>query len=59
MTTLDAPVKWGILSTANINRKVIPGANRRRFVKATVPSLGRGQLAALAEVVPRTGRHKI
>src|SRR2546427_6161894 len=26
MTTLDA-VKWGILSTADINRKVIPGAH--------------------------------
>jgi len=27
MTKLDATVKWGILSTANINRKVIPGAH--------------------------------
>src|SRR6478735_8177900 len=27
MTKLDAPVKWGILSTAHINRKVIPGAH--------------------------------
>jgi D-xylose 1-dehydrogenase (NADP+, D-xylono-1,5-lactone-forming) len=25
MTTREAPVKWGILSTADINRKVIPG----------------------------------
>ncbi len=24
------PVKWGIVSTADINRKVIPGARRRR-----------------------------
>ena len=24
---LDTPVKWGILSTADINRKVIPGAH--------------------------------
>src|SRR6058998_3682145 len=27
MTKLDATVKWGILSTADINRKVIPGAH--------------------------------
>ena len=27
MTKLGAPVKWGILSTAHINRKVIPGAH--------------------------------
>ena len=24
---MAAPVKWGIVSTANINRKVIPGAH--------------------------------
>ena len=33
MTTLDAAVKWGILSTANINRKVIPGAHASEKVE--------------------------
>jgi predicted dehydrogenase len=33
MTKLDAPVKWGILSTANINRKVIPGAHASNKVE--------------------------
>src|SRR5256885_7112692 len=32
MTTPDA-VKWGILSTANINRKVIPGAHASEKVE--------------------------
>src|SRR6266567_466979 len=33
MTTLDAAVKWGILSTADINRKVIPGAHASEKVE--------------------------
>jgi xylose dehydrogenase (NAD/NADP) len=33
MTTLDAAVKWGILSTAHINRKVIPGAHASEKVE--------------------------
>ena len=33
MTTLDAAVKWGILSTANINRKLIPGAHASEKVE--------------------------
>src|SRR6059036_1204929 len=33
MTTLDAAVKWGILSTANINRRVIPGAHASEKVE--------------------------
>ena len=33
MTKLDAPVKWGILSTAHINRKVIPGAHASKKVE--------------------------
>ena len=33
MTKLDGPVKWGILSTANINRKVIPGAHASKKVE--------------------------
>jgi xylose dehydrogenase (NAD/NADP) len=34
MTTLDgAPVKWGIISTADINRKVIPGAHASEQVE--------------------------
>src|SRR2546421_4321931 len=32
MTTFD-PVKWGILSTADINRKVIPGAHASEKVE--------------------------
>jgi xylose dehydrogenase (NAD/NADP) len=30
---LDAPVRWGILSTADINRKVIPGAHASEKVE--------------------------
>jgi xylose dehydrogenase (NAD/NADP) len=33
MTKLDATVKWGILSTADINRKVIPGAHASEKVE--------------------------
>src|SRR5258705_11519410 len=33
MTTLDAAVKWWIISTAHINRKVIPGAHASEKVK--------------------------
>src|SRR4051794_35800169 len=33
MTTLDGAVKWGILSTANINRKLIPGAHASEKVE--------------------------
>ena len=33
MTKLDAAVKWGILSTAHINRKVIPGAHASEKVE--------------------------
>jgi xylose dehydrogenase (NAD/NADP) len=33
MTKVDAAVKWGILSTANINRKVIPGAHASEKVE--------------------------
>jgi xylose dehydrogenase (NAD/NADP) len=33
MTTLDAAVKWGILSSAHINRKVIPGAHASEQVE--------------------------
>ena len=36
MTTLDgkvATVKWGILSTADINRKVIPGVHASKKVE--------------------------
>ena len=33
MTTLDAAVKWGILSTADINRKVIPGVHASKKVE--------------------------
>src|SRR6266704_2776965 len=33
MTTLDAAVKWGILSTADNNRKVIPGAHASEKVE--------------------------
>ena len=31
---VGAPVKWGILSTADINRKVIPGAHASREGRA-------------------------
>src|SRR4030081_1993808 len=38
-------VKWGILSTGNINRKVIPGAHASSKV-ALVPVAGRDQARA-------------
>ena len=43
------PVKWGILSTANINRKVIPGAHASEKVElAAVASRGQAKADAYA-----------
>src|SRR3954464_11922586 len=42
---MAAPVKWGIVSTADINRKVIPGAPASNKV-ALIPAASRDQARA-------------